>query len=503
MADHRKLIDRLTSLVSTLKETEELVDTERNTDLEEEIKILYPSTRGGARQSSATAGPSSSNPYRPSSSHSDSSSLSRSGTSTSGAQVQVTRRPYPAPLTPQDGPKAYHPGQGKRYQTDRSKFGQKRGRPTSKMLRSDDATAKIRGDARSSLKKKTDSIIKDVFLIPSKDLSTVPRGKKRKEMYTNSLVATGVEFNALMEHWDIIQAILDAFSFVPDIGRHLGTSSLCNFEFVKAVDDELAILNPSLRWNLKMVRHVTAAGPLCIRFLGDIQRYLKTSRLRINPVSSEESSSDASDTEEPKSKIAYLGGNLSASSTATTSATLSATQQTVPTLFKKLESEKSSEAKVSCPICHRLFGKTQIAQHADMCAETETGFPSYESAYDNLFDDSNDLFRFDEEELLNPASSVFDPKDTTENIPSTSSTRMEDAKLIPLWSSTLEKAAQTLTLPQSRVEIRRKVAWQDFLALRKKPWFEVTSSFNVKFVGELGVDGGGPKREFFSGEINI
>ena len=105
-----------------------------------------------------------------------------------------------------------------------------------------------------------------------------------------------------------------------------------------------------------------------------------------------------------------------------------------------------------------------------------------------------------DEELLNP---VFDPKGATENIPSTSATRIDHANLKPLWSSTLEKAAQTLTLPQTRVEIRRKVAWQDFLALRKIQWFNIASSFDVKFVGELGVDGGGPKRELFSGKVNI
>ena len=47
MADHRKLIDRLTSLVSTLKETDELVDTQRNEDPEEEIKNLLPRTEAG------------------------------------------------------------------------------------------------------------------------------------------------------------------------------------------------------------------------------------------------------------------------------------------------------------------------------------------------------------------------------------------------------------------------------------------------------------------------
>ena len=48
MANHRKLIDQLTSLLSTLKETEEHVDTQRNEDPEKEIKNLYPSIRGRA-----------------------------------------------------------------------------------------------------------------------------------------------------------------------------------------------------------------------------------------------------------------------------------------------------------------------------------------------------------------------------------------------------------------------------------------------------------------------
>ena len=150
MADHCKLIDRLTSSVSTLKETEEHVDTRRNEDPEEEIKVLYPSTRGGARQSSATVP---SNPYRPS--HHEAYPSSRST-----SEAQVTHPANPAPLMSQDGARAYRPGHGKRCQTQRSKFGQRRG---SKMLKSGDGTGKMRGgDVKPNLNKKTDSITKDV-----------------------------------------------------------------------------------------------------------------------------------------------------------------------------------------------------------------------------------------------------------------------------------------------------------------------------------------------------
>ena len=187
-----------------------------------------------------------------------------------------------------------------------------------------------------------------------------------------------------------------------------------------------------------MVRHAIGAGPLYLRFSSDIQRYLKTNVLLVNHVSSDESCSDVSDTEVNTNQNIPMNtdegskrhtGSLSASSKAITSVTLSATQQTVPTLFKKMESEKSREAKVSCPMCHGLFGKTQIGIHADMCAETETAYESaYDSAYDNVFADSNDILSFDEE-LLNP---VIDPKDATENIHYTPATRMDDANFISL-----------------------------------------------------------------------
>ena len=50
-----------------------------------------------------------------------------------------------------------------------------------------------------------------------------------------------------------------------------------------------------------------------------------------------------------------------------------------------------------------------------------------------------------------------------------------------------------------RINIRRKNIFQDFVAIRKNPWFDLNRAFKVVFVGEPAIDDGGPRREFFSG----
>ena len=91
-------------------------------------------------------------------------------------------------------------------------------------------------------RKKTDTLLKDVFSIPNRNLSKVPRGKKRKQMYLDGLVASGVEFNINMNHKDVMRMIIDAFSIVPKISSCLDSACCPLFEFLNAVDEELTNL---------------------------------------------------------------------------------------------------------------------------------------------------------------------------------------------------------------------------------------------------------------------
>ena len=124
-------------------------------------------------------------------------------------------------------------------------------------------------------RKKTDTLLKDVFLIPNRNLSKVPLGTKRKQMYLDGLVTSGVEFNINMNHKDIIRTITNVFSIVPKISSCLSSACSPLFEFPTAVDEELTKLNSALQSYLKMIRHMAGYGPLYIRSMLEIKKNLK------------------------------------------------------------------------------------------------------------------------------------------------------------------------------------------------------------------------------------
>ena len=168
--------------------------------------------------------------------------------------MQTCLVPSPVPV---GFPLSYQQGMGKRFQ----------GRRKTKK----EATRAMKSSIPYS-RKKTDTLLKDVFLIPNRNLSKVPRGKERKQMYLDGLVALGVEFNINMNHEDVMRTIIDAFSIVLKISSCLGSACSPLFEFFKAVDEELTKLNPALQWNLKMIRQIAGSGPLYIRSMLDIKK---------------------------------------------------------------------------------------------------------------------------------------------------------------------------------------------------------------------------------------
>ena len=58
-------------------------------------------------------------------------------------------------------------------------------------------------------------------------------------------------------------------------------------------------------------------------------------------------------------------------------------------------------------------------------------------------------------------------------------------------------------LPQSscesslRITVRRSHIWNDTIKVLKRPNFDITQKISLTFVGESGVDDGGPSREYF------
>ena len=84
---------------------------------------------------------------------------------------------------------SYQQGMGKRFQ----------GRRKTKK----EATRAMKSSVPYS-RKKTNTLLKDVFLISNRNLSKVSSGKTRIQMYLDGLVASGVQFNN-MNHEDVMR----------------------------------------------------------------------------------------------------------------------------------------------------------------------------------------------------------------------------------------------------------------------------------------------------------
>jgi hypothetical protein len=55
----------------------------------------------------------------------------------------------------------------------------------------------------------------------------------------------------------------------------------------------------------------------------------------------------------------------------------------------------------------------------------------------------------------------------------------------------------------NRIAIRRREAFTDYSYAQRKKWFTEGAMLKINFVGEPSVDGGGPRREFFTGNVLI
>ena len=61
------------------------------------------------------------------------------------------------------------------------------------------------------------------------------------------------------------------------------------------------------------------------------------------------------------------------------------------------------------------------------------------------------------------------------------------------------KCNESLSTELKRVTVRRKFIWEDIKSARKSK-IQLLSNLKVVFAGESSIDGGGPKREMFSGK---
>lgn len=135
----------------------------------------------------------------------------------------------------------------------------------------------------------------------------------------------------------------------------------------------------------------------------------------------------------------------------------------------------AQQSLAECPTCFESFHLSEIGIHADNCADIWIGDVG-----------SSHSCSSDEIETSNAFKATTEiATDLNTNIKSIIS----------------DLASKCLTPEAVRVNIRRKNLWADFKETKRKRNVTPNDRIRVVFLGEPSVDDGGPKREFFSGNV--
>ena len=259
------------------------------------------------------------------------------------------------------------------------------------------------------------------------------------------------------------------------------------FEFVRAVHNKVISIDQGQTSDARLLKHISGQGPIYIRSNETIASVINACVV-VKDESSSENSTDDEETlirtsmlPQPSTgtaNIATVDDHASTSDLTTESATYADVQV--------------SQSVISCPTCNEKFPLNQIAEHADICAEsawngTEQQYVSLMSKVDR--DEYNDQ----------------DPSESA--IPLANETSAHEICDIGIDFKTelvheIQSLQANMGTSTNRINVQRKSVLDDYVAKRTKcSWFYPQNKLKVVFIGEPAVDDGGPRREFFSGII--
>lgn len=155
-----------------------------------------------------------------------------------------------------------------------------------------------------------------------------------------------------------------------------------------------------------------------------------------------------------------------------------------PDVIIQLSTEER-DGKVTCPSCYLDFPVNEIESHADICADRFDPVGIVSAVLEVQDDDEEGP----EDHLLH---GIIEHSEGNDN----------GIGVIEQIKGVISTLRPTIDLECSnRLSIRRRYAFQDYLAARRKPKrkFNPKAMLKITFIGEPAVDDGGPRREFFSG----
>ena len=281
-----------------------------------------------------------------------------------------------------------------------------------------------------------------------------------------------------------------------DVRKHLEerfARKLCDLskspklEFVRAVHNKVVSIEREQTSDARLLKHISGQGPIYIRSNETIASVINACVVVKDESSSENSSGD----EETLIRTSmFLQPSTSTANIATVDD--DACTSDLTTECSTNADVQVSQSVISCPTCNEKFPLDQIAEHADICAEsawngTEQQYVSLMSEVDRV--ECND--QESSESTIPPAneSSAHEICDIGIDF------KTELVQEIQSFQTNMGTGT-------NRINVRRKSVLDDYVAKRTKcSWFYPQNKLKVVFIGEPAVDDGGPRREFFSGII--
>ena len=147
----------------------------------------------------------------------------------------------------------------------------------------------------------------------------------------------------------------------------------------------------------------------------------------------------------------------------------------------EVEAKACHPAGGTCPTCYRVFPLEEIEQHADLWA-------------DACIDTVGELDSYRQDVELEEPYRVELASEGSEHEGDMSQNLKE---LLKTLQQNVDSSKKT------RISVRRKSMFQDYIEARKKKWFNSRQPLKVTFIGEPAIDDGGPLREFFTGLLLV
>ena len=322
-------------------------------------------------------------------------------------------------------------------------------------------------------------------MLPSPDIKVVPRGWKREELYEKMFAVSAVEVRESMSEDEIRQKFSNIFE------EKIVSLPEPKFHFVRAVGNK--IIDPGCRsYDGKVIKYLSKQGPIYVRATKDIPSGLHIQHDQNEHISDENNSDDNSE----QQALAPLASPLLTA--------LAPSQAQGETSVEIIEDDSDDgnddvllvpafesnahtpvqinetypAVMVSCPTCTMSFPADEIARHADRCADAAEGILQSQVTYGSLMMQEIDM----------PEAGFH----------STSNDGSDGETTIAECLTNLRRNVQE---EYTKIYVRRKRLWEDFVHVTKNcKWFKAQNNLKVVFLGEPAIDGGGPKREFFTGK---